>query len=419
MTSATKDQFVSYDLVSPGYEATYTGETDLEAAEKVSAPAERLADEVGRVYRKWPMWTWTGVEIEWGDEIIYINEMQKRLGPLDEKTREIRAHIASLAHCETGFPVIVDALLDAVGTGSVKEPAFHNGCFYSLGKRATAPRHNEVMQHIEGILNDYLARKPRSEVMAKYPGAEGFIRRVYQWLGEANQLTIIQQLMLERMLLPFEWFARRNPDAEAVHKNCFEEGGRGPKIDEEISRLTGLPKIYPNYMREYWNNLEAISETSKRDLYRICCRIAHGIHYLSDCHHSAFRWIESWIHGIGTGKVDISSRQSGAERQRIGTLLLSYVLGLDEWLKGTPMQFLLLDLGHVYLGFDPKNEVLRVCVYLGEERTQVKEWLAACLWYHLHCCLHRGERHQELIARAAQAGYGLRGWMDAALAKKP
>jgi hypothetical protein len=344
--------------------------------------------------------------------------MQKKLGPLDDEVRKIRAHVASLAHCETGFPVIVDALLDAIGTVSLREPAFHNGCFFPLGQRATAPRHVEAMQTIEAILNDYLARKPRSEVTAKYPGAQGFVRRTYQWLGEVNQLTIIQQLMLERMLLAFEWFTRRNPDAEAVHKNCFEEGGRGPKIDEEIARLAGLPKVYPNYMREYWENLESISEPSKRDLYRICCRIAHGIHYLSDCHHSAFRWIENWIHGIGTGKVDIPSRQSGAERQRIGQLLLSYILGLDQWLKGTPMQFLLLDLGHVYFGFDPKNEVLRVYVYLGEERTPVKEWLTACLWYHLHCCLHRGERYQELIDRAAQAGFGLRDWLDGALGKE-
>jgi hypothetical protein len=84
------------------------------------------------------------------------------------------------------------------------------------------------------------------------------------------------------------------------------------------------------------------------------------------------------------------------------------------------MQFLLLDLGHVDLGFDPKNEVLRVYAYLGEERTPVKEWLAACLWFNLTlmppASLYKwGHGHKQLLEPANAQGISVREWMDAAL----
>jgi hypothetical protein len=100
------------------------------------------------------------------------------------------------------------------------------------------------------------------------------------------------------------------------------------------------------------------------------------------------------------------------ERARLGRLLFGYILGLDRWLLGEPMQFLLLDLGHVDLGLDPKNEILRVYAYLGEGRSPVKEWLAACLWYHLYASMQRRNAHQALIARAAESGVSLRAWME-------
>ena len=67
--------------------------------------------------------------------------------------------------------------------------------------------------------------------------------------------------------------------------------------------------------------------------------------------------------------------------------------------------------GNVDLGFDPKNEILRVYAYLGEVRSPVREWLAACLWYHLYASIQRRNAHQTLIARAAESGIGLREWM--------
>jgi len=102
----------------------------------------------------------------------------------------------------------------------------------------------------------------------------------------------------------------------------------------------------------------------------------------------------------------------------MGHLLFGYVLGLDKWWVGVPMQFLLLDLGHIDLGFDPKNEILRVYAYLGGERTPVKEWLAACLWHNLMYSLMDANnpaglvRHKNLLERAAQAGISPREWMD-------
>ncbi len=108
---------------------------------------------------------------------------------------------------------------------------------------------------------------------------------------------------------------------------------------------------------------------------------------------------------------------TSTERERLGRLLFGYVLGLDKWLLGQPMQFLLLDLGHVDLGFDPKNEILRVYAYLGEESTPEKEWLAACLWHNLAGGGNpRGlVIHESLLEHAKEAGISVREWMDSVL----
>ena len=165
----------------------------------------------------------------------------------------------------------------------------------------------------------------------------------------------------------------------------------------------------------------AAASGEQKALYEVCRDIASGVCTLSDCHHATFRFIERWIHGIGTGQSDIPTRAAGAERERLARLLFGYVLGLDKWLLGVPMQFLLMDLGHVDLGFDPKNEVVRVYAYLGAEGTPVKQWLAACLWHNLsYAPIDRAHpaglvRHKELIERAAAQGVSVRQWMDAAV----
>ena len=80
-----------------------------------------------------------------------------------------------------------------------------------------------------------------------------------------------------------------------------------------------------------------------------------------------------------------------------------------------------MELGHKDLGFDPRNEVLRVYAYLGDERTPVKEWLAACLWHSLSYHYIDEEhpcglvRHKDLLEHAAHAGVSGREWMDSAL----
>ncbi len=75
-----------------------------------------------------------------------------------------------------------------------------------------------------------------------------------------------------------------------------------------------------------------------------------------------------------------------------------------------------MDLGHVDLGFDPKNEILRVYAYLGEEMTPVKKWLAACLWGNLTYNQHGSlQYHKELVQKADNEGISLREWIDSML----
>ena len=275
------------------------------------------------------------------------------------------------------------------------------------------------MAAIEQALLGYLEGRTVEELIERFPDSEGFIGRAYGWLPPIGELSRTQRLMIERMLLPFEFFAGRNRDYHAVNRDCFEKGGRGSQLDSEISQLAGLPRIHPEYQHEFRESLQTIEGPQKKDLYRICGAIAHGLHGLSVCHHSAFRWIERWVHDIGALSLGIPERPAGTERQRLARLLFGYTLGLDKWLLGKSMQFLLMDLSYVDLGFDPKNEIVRVYIYLGAARTNVKEWLAACLWKSLSGAGNpRGLVIQkELIERAGQLGVSSREWMDRQLAR--
>jgi hypothetical protein len=405
-----------------GFEAVYAGETTEDSPEVPGELLIRTTDADGRAILRYSLWgSFYTREEDWTDEIRLINGLQAQLGLLDDDVRAIRAQIASLVPCDSGFPVTVDEILNAIGAGRLPQPAFHPGCWLSRGERTTQPRQAESMRVIDHVLRAYLEGQPAKASIATYPHAQGFVERAYLWLGPVEKLTEIQELMLERMLLPFEFFAKHTEDREAAFADCFKEGGRGPQLDARISALAGLPVIYANYGKEHRDNLATIADPERRNLYAICGHIADCVSELSDCHHSTFRRIERWIHAIGTLTWDIPTRKPLTEGVRLGRALFGYALGLDRWLQGVPMQFLLLDLGHVDLGFDPKNEILRVYAYLGEERTPVKEWLAASLWWFLAlsppASLYRfGRRHKELVDRAAEAGMSVRDWMDGELA---
>ena len=437
-----KDTLVPYDMVSPGFEGIYTGK---------KSSSEGESDDEGNEISRWSVFTWTfpGQEKDWDEEIKHINNIQSKLGDLDDSTRQIRAHIGSLVPCDSGFPVTVDELLNAIGRGKLDEPSFHNGCWCSAvwwQQKTTQPVHMESKRIIHTVLTGYLADKSRKSFIKEFPGAAGFINRMYEWLGPVSKFTEVQKLMMDRMLLVIDCFTKTSftavdtqsspkgselQELEALGKDLFyDENGRGARFDAEISNKAGLPKIHPQWNPEFEKTLDKLAEPSKKELYKVCGAIASGVQVLSDCHHNTFRYIEGWIHGIGAGRLSIPTRKAQAERQRLGHLLFGYVFGLDKWLMGIPMQLLLLDLGHIDLGFDFKNEILRVYAYLGEKRTPVKEWLAACLWYTLTYNPMAGYsadldpvasypvglvQHKELLERAEQMGISPREWMDSVL----
>ena len=435
-----KNELVPYDQVSPGFEAVYTGETSSTPVQENELASTLYSDENGNLIRQWSTipWTFPGKESEWDDTVKCLHEMQSKLGSLDDNIRQIRAHIASLVPCDSGFPVTVDELLNAIGKGKLDEPSFRNGC-WCVGmwweQKTSQPFQIESMRTIHAVLTGYLAAKTRMDFIREFPHAEGFINRTYEWLGPVAELSEVQKLMMDRMLITIDFFTKTSDTTpcsyisdvaeqkriEDISKDFSEEGGRGACLDAEISRTSGLPQIHPKWDPKFQENLEGIKESQKKHLYKSCCDIASGVYTLSDCHHNTFRIIENWIHGIGAGKSSIPTHKAGTERERMGHLLLGYVLGLDKWLVGVPMQFLLLDLGHIDIGFEVKNEILRIYAYLGKKRTPVKEWLAACLWHNLTYSAMDADnlaglvRHEELLERAKQVGVSVREWMDSVL----
>jgi len=234
---SVKKGLVPHGLVSPGFEAVYTGETSLGFVEKAEGPSRLAADDSGNVIRIWSVWTWPGQKKDWDDEIKYINEKKMRLGPLDDETRKIRATIGSLVPCDNGFPVTVDELLDAIGKARLDVPSFHNGCWMGSmwwDTKSTQAFDLEAMQAIYGVLKAHLEGRPKGKLIEKFPYAQGLVDRTNEWLGPAQKSTKLQRLMIKRMLLPFEFFTRRNPDYGEVNRDCFEESGRGFELDAEI-----------------------------------------------------------------------------------------------------------------------------------------------------------------------------------------
>lgn len=416
MSRPKKNDFAPWKYTSPGFEAVYTGETDLSKKDCSDSDISFGEDKDGNVFMKYSMWGFCySNEGKWNDEIRYINRLQEKLGKLSNDIRRIRVQIASLQCCDNGVPVTIDEILNGIGMGKFTQPTFHPGCWLSMGSRTTQPRQKECMVMIENILKTYLKGKAKDSLINKYPAAKGLIDRTYKWLGPFEKFSELQQLMLKRMLLPFEFLSKRNENYQAVHQICYGPDGKGKKIDKKIAELAGLPPIFAQGRPEYKENMAKIKKADKKKLYEICGMLAHGLHGLSDCHHSTFRWLETWIYAIGRFSTAIPTRRHGTEGERIGQLLFGYALGLDLWLQGVPMQFALLDLGHLDLGFNPKNEILRVFAYLGE-KNPTKEWLAACLWFSLvleppASLFHWGWRHKKLLENTKSKGITIDCWM--------
>jgi len=443
-----KDTLVPYEKVSPGFEAVYTGETSPAPLHKSDMVSTLYSDEDGNLISQWCTIPWffpneqgQWKEDEWDDTVKYLRDMQSKLGPLTDDIRLIRAHITSIIPCDSGLPVTVDELLFAIARGKLDRSSFKNGCLCSgLGcqLKTSQPQHLESLKTIHAVLNAYLAGESEQDVVKAHPEAAGFLNRTYQWLGAVSDLSKVQRKMLDRMLLLIGFFTTSGytgtapqtlpeemsglKEMEALGKDLFyDENGRGPSLDDEISDLAKLPKIHPQWNPEYKKTLDKLEESGKKELYEVCCAIAAGIQTLSDCHHNTFRYIEGWIHGIGTGRLGIPTRKAQSEKQRLGHMLFGYALGLDKWLMCVPLQFLLLDLGHIDLGFDPRNNILRIYACLGEERTPVKEWLAACLWYNLVHNQQGGlmaswtSSHTDLIQQCKDKGVTIDEWMNSAL----
>ena len=420
-------RLVPYEQVEPGFEAVYIGETFELGSISQDLPGNVFVDKDGRAARRWSTYAaWFSEKPEdWDDDVRMLNVLQERLGWIDDETRRVRAHIGTVETCDAGLPVVVDEILTAIEHGRFLDRPFRAGC--RCGDEpwelcGTQPRQVESMRAIRDMIERYRSGESPDALARACPHAEGFVRRTCQWLGPSRDLTALQQLLLDRMLLPFEFFSQwshtippcewpagQREEADAIYRNGFEEGGRGKELDRQIAAHAGLPPIHEDYRREFWSALDGITDPGKRDLYRLCGAMAHGVPNVCDCHHATFRKIERYVHAIGTGRWDIPGRQAGVERQRIGRLLCGYALGLDKWLLEKPMQFLLLDLGHIDLGFDPKNEIVRVYAQLGD-KSPTKEWLAGCLW---HCLYTNGRgKHTEFEALKG-VGIGVREWMDA------
>jgi len=369
------------------------------------------------------------------EENQLLDEMQTALGPLDDDTRRIRAQIAALEFCDSGFSLTVEELLSAIGCGKLAEPSCRPGCCWDeiswWQMASTQPGQVKSMGAIQAILKGYLGGISQDELSQEYPYARRFIARVHDWLGPRDDLADYQQHMIERILLPFELWAGHSRTGQigeeggagevctedmevvgAAYEDGFaREDGRGKQLDAKIATEASLPHIYDAFDERSRETVKGISDPRKRELYWVCAQISEGAPNVCDCNHPTFRRIENWIHGIGRGTSNIATHDHGALRRWLDHIVFAYALALDKWLLDVPMQFLLLDLEHTDLGFNPRSKVLRVYKSLGQ-KTPVKEWLAATLWVALN-----GDAYgRAVFKRALELGISAEEWMDRQLA---
>jgi len=360
-----KPQLVSYELVEPGFEAMYG---------RTGAPFQKSVMKDGKAAAEWCVWqSEEGLREQWLPERKYINQLQQKLGHLDDGTRMIRAYVPSIEVCDSGFPLTVEEALRAIGANQLTQPSFRAGCRNDVWwkQKGTQPRQVESMRMVHSTLRGILDARGEEELIQEHPFARGFILRTYEWFHSGKELNDLQRLLIKRMLIGFgmwdhlsrtldkDWTDEDRKFVDKILDEMHQPTGRGSQIDKEIDSCL--------------DDMKDMTEEQDKSWRQIRQSIAAGIHGVSDCHHSSFRRVECWIHAIATGKQTVPNRKQGSERQRLARTSFAYILALDRWLLGVPMQFLLLDLGHTDPGLDPRNEILRTYALLGDQRTNVKE----------------------------------------------
>ena len=103
MENKTKKRLVPYDLISPGWEAVYTGEKFSTSSNETFEWATFFGDDEDNEIRKWSVWTISRNKEDWNNEMKYLNSVQEKLGPLNDDIRWLRIHIGSFLACDNGF----------------------------------------------------------------------------------------------------------------------------------------------------------------------------------------------------------------------------------------------------------------------------------------------------------------------------
>ncbi|MHA1987475.1 MAG: hypothetical protein ACW98D_12630 [Promethearchaeota archaeon] len=421
-----KGELVPYDLISPGFEAIYQGTKDRSALDDWMINDDDLfieSDKSGNLYLKHSFWTLSYKPDQWTDEIKIINGIQESLGELDNTTRYIRNAIGSLVLCDQGIPTTIDQLLDFIGSNYYDEKRlFHLGCWMPSGKRSTNPDWQRSMTYIEEILVNFLKGMSITDQIKQLEGfMEGFIRRFYSWFPSRVNLDELQVLLLNRILVSFPYLTHGIDNHKKMMKDVFEIGGKGWIIDEQIQKLEDLPQITGIKWNEARKYYKTIKNQKKKERFRIISYVTGDFFLsgLSTCHHNLFRFLENVLYKIGTLTNDpLPNRFHATERKRLGNLLFGYVLGLNSWLMKKPMDILLLDLGYLDLGFNQRNEILRVYAYLANNRNPVKEWLVGSLWHQLmfnEVNLPRTPgliNHKDMLELAKKHNLNLFEWME-------
>lgn len=315
-----------------------------------------------------PLWDggmFMGKEEDWDDEVHFINELQRRLRKLDKNARMLRLQIIGNEQCNYKFFQNVSKILKGIGKMSPRKDV--------LGHVPNVPDYLRPLEkdrieigkaHIR-FLELWLQGKRAREAKNTLPRFKHFVDPIYHALGER---TPLKKLYVERMIISFSYPVLHwsgEVDLSIIDGKTVDDFGinhpRGLEIDKKIAEAKGIKLAY--HESNFANKKQFGDEILAHIVYR-----GRGL-----CNHKFFRHLDIILKSIGKGEWRKDNPPRGKEKAELAEKISQHVFALDSWLAGVEKEKVIVE------NPDARKAIEEVYDSLGK-RTQIKEWLTACLW---------------------------------------
>lgn len=320
--------------------------------------------EMGRVWNFWFNIKLTDDPEKWDDEISLVNDMQNRLGQLNTDHRLIRAHMAEFCRSTPLFPRSIDLLCEEIGLGRLSVPVIL-GC---LGRGLLKALGYHALQSVSEQRKDLLT---------------GYVRSLHRWLAYDNPESLMDSKV-------FGFLGQSTHTKESVVERLLSI------IGPDMSSILPLKKLAEDVRKETQGEL--VLEGAGLPLNCLRCDVCSDKEAGPACGCSDGMLIDAILLCVGAS----DKTRSVLEEYNCFTqeCILTYCLAINSWLRDSSTEPV-SSMATVRYTTDSlaRQLILGIHASLGK-RSEVKEWLAACL---LKTVKDNWHKSVELIDRYPQA----------------